>query len=181
MAEPNAASAQVGPGTLYWAPIGTAEPATPTATLDAAWLKIGFTEKGSTFGINKTMTDLNVAEQLDPLKIVTTGRTIMLDFAMAEMTATNLSRIMNGGTIATTGPYTTYTPAVTGVETRAMMLWISDAIDEMWLWRQVIQTGNISRANNRGALALFAASFRAEIPATGSAPFEAWFLTSTRA
>jgi hypothetical protein len=181
MAEPNAAAAQVGPGTLYWAPLGTAEPTAPTATLDAAWLQIGFTETGSQFVVNRTVTDLLVAEQLDPIKVVTTARSITAEFNLAEMTAKHLQMVMNGGTLATSGSYTTFTPAATGAETRAMLLWISDDTQEMWLFRQVIQVGTITRQNRKGALATFTAQFRAEIPASNAAPFESWFLTSVRA
>jgi len=181
MAEPNAAAAQVGPGLIYWAPLGTAEPTSPTGTLDAAWAKVGFTETGSQFVINKTYTDLNVAEQLDPIKVVCTARTIMAEFALVEMTATNLLRVLNGGTIGASGSYTTFTPQVTGTETRAMLLWISDDLQEMWLFRQVVQVGTLTRQNRKGALATYTAQFRAEIPSSGAAPFETWDLTAVRA
>lgn len=181
MTEPNAAAAQVGPGLLYWAPLGTAEPTSPTATFDAGWLKIGFTETGSKFTISRTVTDLLVAEQLDPLKIVTTARSIMAEFNMVEVTATNLSRAMNGGTTGTSGAFTTFQPGVTGSETRAMLLWVSDDQEEMWIFRQVIQVGAITRSNAKGALASYSCQFRAEIPNAGGAPFEVFELTSVRA
>jgi hypothetical protein len=181
MTEPNSAAAQVGPGLIYWAPLGTAEPTTPTGSLDAAWAKVGFTETGSQLVINKTYTDLNVAEQLDPIRIVASARTIMFEFNMVEMTATNLLRVLNGGTIGASGIYTTFVPQVTGVETRAMLLWISDDQQEMIILRQVVQVGTITRQSRKAALATYTAQFRAEIPATGQPPVELWALTAVRA
>lgn len=181
MAEPNAAAVQVGSGLIYWAPLGTAEPTAPTGSFDTAWVKLGFTEAGSQFVFTPTVQDLNVGEQLDPIKIVETARTISAEFNLVEVTATNLQRVLNGGTLATTSGYTTFEPAATGSMTRAMLMWVSDASDEMWLFRQVIQVGTITRQNRKSALAMYTAQFRAEIPATGAAPIKVWETTAIRA
>jgi hypothetical protein len=173
--EPNVKATRFGPGLIYWAPLGTAEPTTPTATLDAAWVKVGFTENGSQLVINHTVTDLVPGEVIDPVHVVLTARTAMFEFAFAEMTAANLQRILNGGTIGASGPYTTYTPpSSTPVQTRAMLLWIADDTAEMFLMRQVVQVGNVTRQNRKGALSLYTAQFRIEVPTSGSAMFEYW-------
>jgi hypothetical protein len=181
MAEPSAAATQFGAGLIYMAPLGTAEPTGPTATLDAAWKPIGYTENGSQLVITPTVTDLNVGESLDPVHVVITARTIMFEWAFAEMTATNLQRALNGGTLGTSGGYTTYQPPATGAATRQMIAWISDTQDELWVFRQALQVGTVTRQNRKGALALYTAQFRIELPTSGAAPFEAWEITSIRA
>jgi hypothetical protein len=181
MAEPNAAATQFGSGTIYYAPLGTAEPTGPTATFDAAWLKVGYTENGSQMVITPAVTDLMVGESLDPVHVVVTGRTAMFEFAFAEMTATNLQRVLNGGTLATTGAYTTYVPPATGAATRCMLMWVSDDLLELWVLRQCLQVGTITRQNRKANLALYTAQFRLEIPSSGLELFKVWEATSIRA
>ena len=63
----------LGAGTLYVAPIGTTEPTSASAALPSAWREVGWTEDGSTINYVMTSADVNVEEEFDPVKIVTTG------------------------------------------------------------------------------------------------------------
>jgi hypothetical protein len=125
----NPTSIRVGAGLLRIAPVGAIEPTDLTAVWDAAWLQLGYTEEGSTFAYQLSSEAIEVAEELDPIRNETTGRTISVAFSLAEITATNVARAMNGGTmvvgagagsqlrligsatiVATTGVFTTSTP-----------------------------------------------------------------------
>lgn len=49
MANGDPTAVKVGPGTLYFGPVGAAEPTdltTPWATVDALWVPVGYTEEG---------------------------------------------------------------------------------------------------------------------------------------
>lgn len=179
-----AAATRVGPGHLYFAPLGTAEPATPTATPDAAWRDLGYTEQGSTWGIDVTTQNITVEEEFEPLKIIVTARVSHMEFNLAEITQTNLQMALNSGTApATSGAYTTFEPPTVGDEVRGMLMWRSatSPIDEQIIFRQVLQVGAITAARRKANLTVFALRFNAEIPASGLKPWERWALTSSLA
>src|SRR5215471_21291101 len=57
----DATTIDVGPGLLYIAPLGTAEPPDPTdASWPAAWIELGYTDDGSEFKVEPTVDDINV-------------------------------------------------------------------------------------------------------------------------
>jgi hypothetical protein len=97
------------PGFLFWAPLGSTEPTHAvtgsvfTDTWPAAWIRLGATEEGHTFNWQTSFDPVNVAELLDPVKYVTTGRTGSLAFALVDFHMNNVKRALNGGTITTTG------------------------------------------------------------------------------
>ena len=99
-----AQNVKLGPGLLYLAPVGTAEPAdlsTPWATVSPLWTPLGYTDAGSTFKYALATSTVDVAEELLPIRNETTGVDVSVAFDAAEITATNLSRALNGGTIST--------------------------------------------------------------------------------
>lgn len=170
---------QVGPGTLYIAALGSAEPTTVSAAWPSAWNPVGYTNNGSTFTQQTTFQGLYVEEELLPLLNAATQATAAVTFAMAEVTARNLQAALNGGLGAnsdvqgtTDGGATWIAPPTLGLEQRVMVGWDSSpkagtGFPNMRLiLRQCIQTGNLSMARQKGVnYAQIAATFTAEIPA----------------
>lgn len=166
------------PGFLFWAPLGTAEPthaATASVFSDvwaASWIRLGATEEGSAFNFQTTFDRVDVAELLDPVKWVTTGRTGSLVFALDDFHTNNMKRALNGGTITTTGATATtvssLTPPALGAETRCMIGWESQDGTERLICYQCINTGQLSIARRKGVdNAALAVEFQLEVPASG--------------
>ena len=102
---------KVGPGLLYVAPIGTTEPTSPTATLPSAWVPLGYTEEGHTFTPETTYEDIEVAEELDPIRYVNTRRTGSFEVELAEINLQNFAIAHNGGSISgPTGGFVSFEP-----------------------------------------------------------------------
>lgn len=99
-----AENVKLGPGLLYVAPVGTVEPVdltTPWSTVSPLWVPIGYTDAGSEFGYTMASSTVDVAEELLPIRNEVTGVDVSLSFAAAEITASNMSRALNGGVITT--------------------------------------------------------------------------------
>jgi hypothetical protein len=170
------------PGFLFWAPIGTAEPTHTVAGsvfTDAwavDWLRLGATEEGHAFNWSTTTEQITVAELLDPIKYVSTGRSGSIAFALASITAANIRRSLNGGTLTPTGTgatsMTTYTPPALGAEIRCMIGWESQDATERLIAYQCFNTGSVSVARRRGAAkATLPVEYALEVPAAGQ-PFK---------
>jgi hypothetical protein len=166
------------PGFLFWAPIGTAEPThavTASVFSDAwagTWIRLGATEEGSAFNWQTSFDPVTVAELLDPVKYVTTGRTGSVVFALDDFHSNNVKRAINGGTLTTTGTtgttMTTLTPPALGAEVRCMLGWESQDGTERFIFYQCINTGQLSIARRKGSdNANLAIEFQLEVPAAG--------------
>ena len=141
----------LGPGTLYTAAVGAAEPATLVAAWDAAWTDLGYTFEGHTFSSESTVEEVEVAEELVPLLYVTTKVVAKAEFTLAEVTATNLSRALNGGTITTGSGFVTFEPPAIGAETRRAYAWQSTDGEERMVWRQCFNSGTVEINRRKGA------------------------------
>lgn len=170
------AAVKVGPGLLYIAPIGTTEPTSLTGALPSAWVAVGYTDDGSEFTFQTNFADVEVAEELDPIKTVATGRMTSVKFAMAEVTASNLKKAFNGGTISgPTGGYVTFEPPDLGDETPVMIVWQADDDQERWLFRKVLQVGSVTMARKKAPnKATIAVEFKCQVPDNGDAVYKAW-------
>jgi hypothetical protein len=166
------------PGFLFWAPLGTAEPThavTASVFSDvwaAAWIRLGATEEGHAFNWQTSYDPVTVAELLDPIKYVTTGRNGSVAFALADFHANNVKRALNGGTLTSTGTaattMTTYTPPAQGAETRCMIGWESTDGTERLIAYQCINTGQVSIQRRKGsANAALPVEFQLEVPTSG--------------
>jgi hypothetical protein len=173
----------LGPGYLYIAILGTAEPAdltTPWASVSPNWITLGYTAEGSEFTYKPNVDKVEVAEELDPIQYAITGRDLAVKFAMAQITANNMKRALNGGTITTGSGFVTFEPPDLGAEVRQMIGWESEDHQERWVWRQCFQQGEISIARKKGSdKATIPVEFTLEKPA-GAAPFKAMFLSPGR-
>lgn len=166
------------PGKLYIAPLGTAEPTTVSDAWPTGWVALGYTETGSTFNYNIETASVSVAEVLDVFAYTTTGRTASVVTALAEVTKRNLNLVFNNGVISGSGVGDSsnwvFEPPALGAEVRVMLGWDANATaannDLRFLFRQVIQSGQLSIANQKGAaIAGLATTFNLEVPATGLA------------
>ncbi len=175
---PSSANLALGPGRLWWATAETADPtgipATATTSPGAAYKEVGYTSEGSEISFEMSSDPVNVAESLDPVGYRTTARSGSCAFAMAEQTTQNLTLAFNGGTVTATGttPNRTfkYSPPEAGSEVRRKLVWVSEDGTEMWVLRQVFQTGSVTVARRKGSeYATLPVSFAMEKPATGQA------------
>jgi hypothetical protein len=142
---------------------------------------LGYTDDASEFHYVPSTDDVEVAEELDPISTQTTGRSSTLSFSLAQMTATNLKRAMNGGTITTGAGIVTFEPPDLGTEVRVMLGFESEDSQERWVYRQCYQQGDITITRGKGAVkALIPAEFRLEKPVTGLKLFKAIMASSNR-
>lgn len=176
----NPTNIALGPGILYLAALGTAGPTTLDDVWVTAWSALGYTNDGSAQSYAPSYEDVEVAEELEPLDSTPTGRTLSVQFTLAEMTAKNLQAAFNGGTItftaAAVGPpavraFTKFEPPPLGVETHvAIGFQAEDGLERIW-WRDCKQVGNVETGRRKGAdKAGIPCEFRAYKPASG-APF----------
>lgn len=182
MAMGNPLTLSIGPGTLYLAAsLSTPEPVDLAGAWDAGWINLGYTEDGSTFSIETKFEDIEVAEELDPVDVLATARTLMVMFELAEITASNLKRVFNGGTITPASGCVYYDPVTLGQETNVMIGWESNDVQERWIFRKCKSTEKVEikrkKAPNKATLP---ASFRAVKPPSLS-PFRAIMASPARA
>lgn len=166
----------VDPGLLYVAPIGTAEPTTSAdlaaASLPSAWREIGYTEDGSVFKYDVKSEDIEVAEELDPISSMITGRTGTLEFKMAQAARRNLYLALNMGA-AGANDGTTIEPPDPSAMVRVMLLHVSNDASAVrgTLFRQCFNVGGLeldfSKAPKK---VLQPVMFKLEKP-TGETPF----------
>jgi hypothetical protein len=174
------ANVTMGPGTLFIAPLGSAEPTDLATAWPVAWVQMGYTEDGSTFGYNVTVDEVYVAEELDPIRNVPSKRVLTVDFKAAEITATNLKRAFNGGTVVVGTGIVTFSPPALGAEVRSMIGWQSTDGLERWVYRQAIQVASVAMDRKKApAKATINMSFKLET-VVGLPPFKA-ILDSSRA
>lgn len=179
MGNPNAIS--LGPGILKTAPLLSTEPTDLTTAWPAAWVDLGYTQEGSEFSYELATARVEVAEELDALAVVPVGRTILVKFVLAEITATNLLRALNGGTITAGSGFVTYDPPAASAVVRRMYGWQSDDTQERWVFRQCLSGGTVAISRKKGAdNAGIAFELNAEKPA-GVQPFKAIMVSPGRA
>lgn len=184
MARGTPANLALGPGYLYINNIGGTEPTdlvTAWTALAVPWTALGYTDTGSTFKYALATNPVQVAEELDPVSVQTTGRTSTLDFALAEITATNLMRSMNAPTSAITAGagIVSFEPPDLGTEVRRMLGFESEDHTERWIFRQCFQTGSAQIQRQKGANnATLSVEFTLEKPASGAKLFKAIMATS---
>lgn len=170
----------MGPGYLFWAPLGTAIPAntvTGSVFTDAwpvAWLLWGVTEEGHVFNRQLNTEPVEVAEYLNPISNEPTNVQESVEFSAANIHATNFKRAMNGGTITVTGTGATtlskYEPPTLAQITRAMLGWEGLDNTERWVAYKCLQTGQTAIPRRKGAnKAVLPMTWTIEQPTSGNA------------
>lgn len=174
----------LGPGYLYIGAIGTAEPAdlvTAWTVVSAGWVALGYTDQGSEFDYQLNTSPVQVAEELDPISNAPDGRQSSVKFNLAQITATNLKYASNGGTIVTGTGIVTFEPPDLGTEVRVMLGFESEDHTERWVFRQALQSGQLTIQRQKGANnATMSTEFMLEKPASGSRIYKAIFQSPLR-
>ena len=174
----------LGPGYLFWGPLGTSEPVdlvTPWDVVDDAWIELGYTAQGSEWDMQMSTSSVMVAEELDTIKEAPTGRTASVSFDLAQLTATNLSVVHNGGTVETSAGLVTFEPPDLTDLQRCMLGFQSEDLTERWIFRQCIQNGQVKVQRQKGASnATIACQFTLELPVTGQKLYKALLASPQR-
>jgi hypothetical protein len=171
------------PGTLYYAPVGTAIPTFTVAgskftqTWSSPWVPLGCTEEGSEFSASTDVEAIEVAELFYPVAYVTTKKEAKIAFALTDFTLNNIKRVMNGGTLSTvsgTGATTLskYVPPTPGNEVRCMVGWQSLDDTVVMIGYQLINATEIQMSFKKApAKATLPVEFQFEKP-SATEPFE---------
>lgn len=179
------AAVQLGPGAIYAAPIGTAEPVSATGTLDPAYIQLGYTVDGSSFEYNLTASEIEVAELFDPVFWATTKRVSTFTTALAQVSATNLNLAINNGAVAAVAGKGIAPPAV-GTENRIMLVHAGQNGSVLSI-RRVLISGSIKIDYKKSpAISSIPITANVEIPVLasaslppGSTGFEPWWYFPT--
>lgn len=165
---------RTGPGWFHIAPLGSTEPddlstGTPEdwSSIDSDWVNLGYTDGGAEFIFNQTFEDIAVDQELDPIAVLQTARSIAVNVSVAELTAANLETAFNGGDVATPGGgITTFEPPEAGDFTHVMLGFEPLDALERWVFRKCLQVGSVSLARRKAPdKSLIPLSFRALKPA----------------
>jgi hypothetical protein len=179
VADFHAAAVRFGkPGKLYIAPLEsapgtpTAEPATVNEAWAAVWVPLGYTDEGSVFNYELSVDNVEVAEELDPIARVTTGRDASVEFALAELTYRNLTIAFNGGIVVGDGLEWEFEPPDLGNEERVMIGWDASfdplTNDLRMIFRRCLQGGSLGIENRKGTTkSVIASTFQLEKPLDG--------------
>lgn len=184
----NPKNVKISPGTLYAAPLGTAEPVSVTGAW-TGWQMLGYTEQGSEFDFGPTVAEVMVEEELYPIRTVTTAYAAKMTFVLAELTRQNLALVLNAGIgsslVASSqganpdGSLWQETPAP-GLETPIMLGW--DALQQgatagsdpfqRLIIRQTLQSSQVKRVARKGNnKSSYSSTWTLQKPDTGLSPF----------
>lgn len=182
----------LGAGYLFYGTLGSALPTntvvgsvfTDDWSAVSGMFLLGVTKTGHEFSYELATDTVDAAEYFDPLATVTTGRTVSFKFELQIINATTVKRMLNGGTLSTTGSGTTllstFTPAAPGAEVRCTIGWESQDNTERLVMEQAFQVGSLTISRQKGNdNATLPVEFRAEIPASGF-PYRHYFAGAAR-
>ena len=177
----NPAAISTGPGTLRLALAGSAEPSDLVSPWPAAWIPLGYTRKGNTYSHTPKTSPVEVAEEFYPVKYITEAYESMVKFELAENTATNLKRALNGGTMTLGSGFVIFEPPAPGAEIRIMLGFESEDAQERHVFRQCFQQGAVEMNRQKGAeYAGIPCEFKLEKPA-GLQPWKSIYKSPDRA
>jgi len=142
----------LGAGRLYVAPLGTTEPTSCSAVLDAAFWAVGYTEDGTTVDTEITSEAIEVAEELDPIGFEQTRRMTKASFQMAEATRKRLALALGAGAGQTDSAVAFEFPDA-GDVVGVMLVWDSEetpsATNRRWLFRKCTPSGTVSMSRKK--------------------------------
>lgn len=171
---------RVDVGLIYVAPVGTTEPASPTASIPSAWVPVGYTESGHVFTTGTTSEEVEVAEELDPIRYVSTKRTGTFEVELAEINVQNWAIALNGGDIGSpAGGFVTFEPPDLGDESRLAILWRADDDLEQLVVRQALCASDVAVQRRKAPQkATIPVNFKMEKPSNGDKSFKVWAQSS---
>jgi hypothetical protein len=170
------------PGILYLAPAGSTEPADLVTPWDPAWVELGYTAEGSKWTTELSMGEVLAAEEIDPIHIATDSRKVKVSFVLLQLTATNLRRALNGGTIVAGGGFVTFEPHEPGDDVYIALGHESHDGTERHVFREGKQIGNVETERKRGGdSAKIPAEFQFRRPAANLLPWKSIMASPLRA
>lgn len=131
-------------GTIRFAPVGTAAPASEAAVVDAAWVDAGYaSEDGVTFTDAKTLEEIPVWQLFGPARRIVSARDVTVAFALRQWSGPNLKFALGGGTITAPSPghFKYVPPDPEDVDEKALMI---DWADGTKLYRLVLIRGMVT-------------------------------------
>jgi hypothetical protein len=185
----NIGEIDVGPGTLYWAPVATTYPADPSVTPAGPWADIGYSDAGWVIKYDPKAVPITVEELMDPVNLVWTEREIHVQGLCAQDSIVNLQLAFGGGTITTNaGPPATQKlvpPALTDVPVHAALLFrakgpIVTGVQKYrdWHFFEAMPVVAVEMTHKKAPQkTLVAQDWRALAPIAGGLPFELIELT----
>lgn len=149
----NSDNVSLGPGRLYYAAYGTAEPTSASAAVPSAWKIVGYTEEGTSVSTEITSERVEVAEEFDAIANMVTGRTTTVTFAMAEATVSRLALALGAGATRTDDA-TKFEFPTPDAMVDIMLLWDfkdnpADTDNRRWVFRKCRPSGTIEIANRK--------------------------------
>lgn len=175
MAWNNSSEITVGQsGQVYVAPVGTALPTTPTASLNAAFVGLGYlNEDGATVNVNPDFQDFNAWQEFSPVRIDKTAQNAQVSFSLMQWDEDTVPLAFGGGTVTSPSSgvyrYELPTPS-TGLDERALILDADDGGEHhRWIFPRVIAVEAVETNYRRSAEALLPITARVLIPTGGVA------------
>lgn len=86
-------------GQIYIAPVGTALPATEVATLNGAFIDLGYTtEEGTSLNYGQTTEDIGAWQSASPVRRIRTGTSLTVTFNLLQFNRLSFKLAFGGGT-----------------------------------------------------------------------------------
>jgi hypothetical protein len=137
-------------------------------------LQFGYTEEGSTFSFEFNSEDVNVAEELLPIRTEVTGQTATLSFTAVESRKANMMLALNQGATAAVDDAAFIEPPAPGNEERVMIV-LDTYQGSRWIFRKCLQTGSMEvpfrKSPDKKAISM---EWKLEFPDDASRPFRVY-------
>lgn len=174
-----------GSGQVYVAPVGTALPTSPTASLNAAFVGLGLTsEDGVAITVTPEIQDFGAWQSRQPVRRALIGQSVGVGFSLEQWNENNVVLAFGGGTVETvSGGYKyTFPDGDDALDERAMVI---DIVDGSEHHRFVWNRGNVSDAVGanfrRNELSMLPITFQVLSPADDPNGAPGYYLTDSTA
>jgi hypothetical protein len=102
--QPDVSQILAGPGLIYVAPVGTAQPAlTFPLVWPSAWFQVGYTDAGVDLVYTPTIKEIYVDEEAAPVLDILEKEKFVIQAHLAEVSLTNLNACISASTYVPTG------------------------------------------------------------------------------
>lgn len=162
-------------GQVYVAPVGTALPTTPTATLNAAFNGLGYiSEDGATVSVGPEIQDIMAWQSRQAVRREVTSQAVTASFALLQWNEITVPFAFGGGsvTLVSAGNYKYELPTTGALDERAVIL---EAADGTVNERIILPRCNVTEAVEtnfvRTNAAMLPITVSALQPADGSTSF----------
>lgn len=163
-----------GSGDIAFAPTGTTEPTTPTASLHANFVNAGYaTEEGLTLNVDPTIEEHMAWQSKNAVRIELVAQAITVSFELEQWNSDNAVFAFGGGEVTSLGGGVYKYTFPTADEALDDRMLICDWQDGDKNYRLVVPKGNVTEGTEtnltRGSLAVFPITFKAVDAGSGPA------------